>query len=128
MLGVVRGYLVAGGEPYSVVASDVVQRLLQIFVPEWCVDDERVQAERHDTARRAAFLIKLIELINNGLIESFAGQALANEHADVVELDRIGNRDHALDVERKGLVVCAPVEQIGESKLAQQAWRLECLS
>ena len=58
---------------------------------EWRVDDKWMEAKRHDAPGLRALLIKLIELINSGLIKRFAREALADEHADVVELDRIGD-------------------------------------
>jgi hypothetical protein len=47
---IVRCDLVTGGKPNSVVAGDVIHCFLKIFVPERNIDDERVQAQRHDTA------------------------------------------------------------------------------
>jgi hypothetical protein len=83
--------LITGGDPYVIMSSYVLQRFLQILMAEWSVDDKWMEAKRHDAPGLRALLIKLIELINSGLIKRFAREALADEHADVVELDRIGD-------------------------------------
>ena len=47
---IVRCDLVTCCKPNSLVAGDVIHCFLKIFLPERNIDDEGVQAKRHDTA------------------------------------------------------------------------------
>ena len=40
---------------------------------------------------------------------------------DVVDIDGIRNRHHAGDRQRKRLIICAPIEGVGEAELFQHA-------
>src|SRR5688572_13468908 len=104
------GDIIASREPDTVMACDVLQGLLQVFVTEWLVDDEWMKAQRHDAARLFSVLVELVELIDHHLVEGRTRQSLSDKHADIVELDGIGYRHHARYVERERLIVGAPIE------------------
>ena len=103
------------------MGGDVSERLVQVLVSEGLVDNERVQRQAHDATAVFAFFVKHVELVLHHLGEIGTGQALADEQAHIIHLDRIRDRNHApsFDVERVRLVVATPVQQIGQAELRQ---------
>ena len=69
-----------------------------------------MQRKRHDTARLCTIIIKLVELIHDRSIDS--SHSLHEEKAQIIELDRIWNRQHSRQVERERLIVGSPVEHV----------------
>src|ERR1700722_118764 len=84
MFDIMGGNFVARRPPHALVTGNVVERLFQILVSEWRINHERMQTQGHDATRGRAFLVKLIELINDALIKIIARQALAHKHGNVI--------------------------------------------
>ena len=81
----VGGDLIAGGKPYPGMASDVIQRLVQVPGAERLAADEGVQGQRHDPAAASGVGVELVELVLDGLQELEAGEAAHGEQAEVVQ-------------------------------------------
>ena len=89
LLGVMRGDLIACGQPHTVMPGDVVECPLEIFLSERLVDDEWVETQRHYPSSRLPLFIELIELVDHNSVEILACQTLGDEHCDIVEFDRV---------------------------------------
>src|SRR5207344_2310116 len=99
----------------------------QVFMTKWLVDDKGVKTEGHHPASFLSVFVKLIELIDHDLIEGLPRQTLSHKKADVVDFNGIRNRHHAGDCQRERLIICTPIEDVGEAELFQQARRFERL-
>jgi hypothetical protein len=66
-------------------------------------------SDRHSPrpAGRCPFLVELIELVHDDLVEVLAGQTLGDKHRDVVEFDRVRDRHHARHLQGERLVIGA---------------------
>jgi hypothetical protein len=76
--GVIRRDLVTCGEPNAIMARDVLECPLKIFLSVRLIADKRMETECHDSTRLLAVLVKLIELINDHPAEVLAGLTLTD--------------------------------------------------
>ena len=94
--------------------ADPREGLDEVAVPRGLVDQEGVKGDSEDAARPAArFGAQELEMIHDRLSERLRGHAPIQEGRNVVDLDRIRNRDEARPsgVQRKRLVVGDPVSE-----------------
>ena len=82
-------------------------------------DEERMQADRHDTPVARPFFVKYVELVDDHVAEVGRTHADVHEYGKFVELDRVGHGEETapLDVERERLIVGRVVAQILDTKL-----------
>ncbi len=91
--------------------------------------DVGVDRQRHDLGTVLALGVKPIELINRAPRQIIAFVMLHDHHRDVVDLDRIGQRDERAlgGADHRRLVVIDPVADIFHTGIDQQFWRLQRL-
>src|SRR3954453_21998436 len=86
--GVMRRDLIARCQPHAVMARNILECPLEIFLTMRLIADKRMEAEGHHPSGLLAVLVELVELIDDHLAENLSRQALADAHRDVIDLDR----------------------------------------
>ena len=122
--------LAAGREPDLLPRRDVRQRLGEILAPVRVADQERMQADRHHPAGLGAVLVEHIELVADHLAEPLRALVQAEQRRNVVDLRRIGHRDHRalLHLHRIGLLVVHPVADVFDAVLGKDIERAHGLA
>ena len=89
-----------------------VERLIEVPLTEWLAKTNGCRARAMTRPLCAPICVELIELVHAPSAPLRAREALAEEHADIVHLDRVRHADHARDVEREWLIVVGPIEHV----------------
>ena len=114
-----------GRYPHLLPRRHMRQRLGEIFAPVRHADQERMQADRHHAAGLGAVLVEDIELVADHLPEGLGALVQVEQRRNVVDLRRIGQRDHRalLHPHRIGLLVVDPVADVFDAVLGEDVER-----
>src|SRR6516165_9039853 len=87
------GYLLASRKPDFRLALDVFDELAKRCDAVRLADDMRMQADVHDTPRRSAFSVELIETQFEHIDAIAGGEATARKHVEVIDVVRVRHAD-----------------------------------
>ena len=68
------------------MAHDVRESAVEVASAEGMTDQERVQRDRHHSRTGLAFLIELIELVDDNIVEGRSAPPLVEKDRDVPDL------------------------------------------
>jgi hypothetical protein len=95
----------------------------------WLADDIGMQSDAHDKWLLYALFEHFIKMVDDHLRESRTLDLASYDHRDVVDLLRIGYSEEraVLGAHEDGLIIHAPVEEVGVAMLGQKIRRGQTL-
>jgi len=91
---IASGDFVARRQPYVLMRCDVFEGFAR-YLWRMAARSRTMQRERHHASRLRTVFVELIELINDRTIEVIADRLFEYEQIDVVQFDRVRQRDHS---------------------------------
>ena len=114
-------YFAAGGNPNFLARSDMSERLGEVFAPVGMPDEERVQADGHDSSGLGAIFVEHVKLIANHAAKHLRALFEVQKGWNIVNLNRIRNLDHQarFDAHRVGLLIVDPIADVLDSAFGE---------
>src|SRR5215216_3361574 len=121
--------LAPGGEPDLLARTDMGERGVEVLAAMRMPDQERVETDRHHAAGLGAVLVEHIELVADHAAEILRTLLELEESRNVIDLGRIGQRDHRprVDPHRIRLLVVHPVADVFDAVFGQEVERAMAL-